>query len=339
MHKVRDILPGLALSALVAAVAFGAQRIEAALLGRAWIDWLVLAILFGVALRTAWTPGPVFKPGISFTAKMVLEVAVVLLGASLSAATIAAVGPWLLIGIAILVTVAVAGSYAIGRLYGLSPRMAMLIAAGNAICGNSAIAAIAPLIGARATEIAAAIAFTAVLGVAVVLLLPVIGMAAGMAAVDYGAFAGLTVYAVPQVIAAAAPFGAVAIQSGTLVKLVRVLMLGPLCLVLSLIAPRFRDAAEGVAGPAKRPRFGQLVPWFILGFLGMLALRSLGLIPEMLLGPIATAASVMTVLSMAALGLGVDLREIAKAGPRVVATVLTSLVLLSVAAFALVKLV
>ena len=137
----------------------------------------MLAILIGTGVRSLWTPGDTWHDGISFSAKYLLEVAVVLLGASVSAATILAAGLPLLVGIAGVVTGAILFSFAIGRLLGLPARIALLIACGNAICGNSAIAAVAPVIGADSDDVAASIAFTAVLGVAVVLgLLPVLGV-------------------------------------------------------------------------------------------------------------------------------------------------------------------
>src|SRR5690606_29073597 len=136
-------------------------------------------------------------------------------------------GPALLVGIAATVVAALATGYTVARLLGLSPSLATLIACGNAICGNAAIAAVAPVIGADGSDVAAAIAFTAVLGVIVVLALPPLGMALGLSGYGYGVVAGLTVYAVPQVIAATFPVSALAGQVGTLVKLVRVLMLGP----------------------------------------------------------------------------------------------------------------
>ncbi len=105
---------------------------------------------------------------------MLLEIAVVLLGASVSAARPREPGPALLVGIAGVVALAIAASYGIGRLLGLPRRMAMLVACGNSICGNSAIAAVAPVIGADGDDVAAAIAFTAVLGVLVVLGLPLL---------------------------------------------------------------------------------------------------------------------------------------------------------------------
>ena len=325
------ILPGTLLCTGVTTLAYLAERAEGALLGKAWLEALVLAILLGTAVRTAWTPGERWHAGIAWSAKYLLEIAVVLLGASVSAGTILAAGPALLFGIAGVVAGAILLSFGIGRALGLPTRMALLVACGNSICGNSAIAAVAPVIGADADDVAASIAFTAVLGVGVVLGLPLLGLALGMSGHGYGAFAGLTVYAVPQVIAAAAPMGAAAVQMGTLVKLVRVLMLGPVCLVLSLVAPHLAPQAEPVdavvAGEPvqRRPSLATLVPWFILGFLLMVGLRTVGLVPGQALGRISEAATLLTVGSMAALGLGVDVRVVAKAGARVTAAVVLSL--------------
>ncbi|MBL6079584.1 putative sulfate exporter family transporter [Belnapia sp. T18] len=340
------LLPGLALCLAVTLAALALERVEAALFGRAWLEVLVLAIIFGAVLRTAWAPGKRWQPGIAFGARTLLEVAVVLLGASVSAAALLAVGPALLLAIFCLVALAVLGGYAIGRGLGLPRRMAILVACGNAVCGNSAIAAVAPVIGADAEEVASSIAFTAVLGVLVVLGLPLLAVALGLSALQTGALAGLTVYAVPQVLAAAAPAGTLAIQLGTLIKLVRVLMLGPVVLVLSLLAPRLREDADAPfrqsavgdrAAPGCPPRH-RLVPWFILGFLGLATLRSFGLVPAIIQPALASLAGVLTVVSMAALGLGVDVRMVARAGGRVTAAVSLSLLALGLAALGLIRL-
>jgi uncharacterized membrane protein YadS len=125
------LLPGLAMCLTVTGAAFVLQRIEEAMFGRAWLEALVLAILVGTAVRTAWTPDRRWFPGISFSAKFLLELAVVLLGASVSAATILAAGPGLLLGIAGVVCVAIASSYLIGRMLRLPKRMALLVACGT----------------------------------------------------------------------------------------------------------------------------------------------------------------------------------------------------------------
>jgi uncharacterized membrane protein YadS len=266
-------------------------------------------------------------------------------------------------------------SYSIGRILGLPARLAILVACGNSICGNSAIVATAPVINADAEDVAASIAFTAVLGVVFVLILPFLQHALGMSATQYGVFAGLTVYAVPQVLAATAPAGLVATQIGTLVKLVRVLMLGPVICTLGLGARRQMarsyaarlqsnnvaftgtgaTTAEGaVAGNgditderqddaelAVKTGLGagvplsKLLPWFIVGFLAMMTLRSIGMLPDVAVIPMQHVSSILTVMAMAALGLSVDVRSVMNAGGRVIFAAKLSLVCLSLAAFGL----
>ncbi len=338
------VLPGLVLCLVVTAVAVGLEHLEAAVFGATWLEALVLAILVGTAVRTAWTPGRRWFPGITFSAKTLLEIAVLLLGASISARLIAEAGPLLIVGIAGIVVVAIGASYGIGRALGLPHRMAMLVACGNSICGNSAIAAVAPIIGADGEDVAASIAFTAVLGVLVVLGLPFLPAVLHLSGLQYGVLAGLTVYAVPQVLAATAPLGAVAVQMGTLVKLVRVLMLGPVVLVLSLVSRPMRDQPDeamphvtaGDRPKRGRPPLHKLVPWFIVGFLLMAALRSFNLLPAASLRPMAVTANVLTIISMAALGLGTDLKVVAKAGAQVTAAVTISLLLLGAVSLGLI---
>jgi uncharacterized membrane protein YadS len=178
-----------------------------------------------------------------------------------------------------------------------------------------------------------------------VLGLPLAAVALHMSPLQYGVLAGLTVYAVPQVLAATAPLGAVALQVGTLVKLCRVLMLGPVCLALSLLGrtawtptrgqTSFRDPPDAQAH-LRRPALGDLVPWFILGFLALGLARSLNLIPAVLLAPAVSASSFLTVVSMAALGLGVDVRGVARAGPGVIAAVCLSLLALGLISLGLI---
>jgi uncharacterized integral membrane protein (TIGR00698 family) len=329
---VKGLIPGLLLCGAVTAAALGLERIEAWLFGRAWLESLVLAILLGSALRTFGSLHRRYDAGIHAGAKTLLEIAVMLLGASVSAAAILEKG-WLLIaGIAAVVVLAIGCSYAIGRLVGLPSKMAILIACGNSICGNSAIAAVAPVIEADGQDVAASISFTAVLGVVVVLTLPLVMPLLSLSVVQYGVFAGLTVYAVPQVLAATSAVSLTSAHIGTLVKLVRVLMLGPVVLLLSLFGPRQDDQ------PRARPKLSHLLPWFIVGFLSLMALRSFGLIPALLLPPAHRVADMLTIMSMAALGLGVDARSVLRAGGRVTMVVVLSLLVLSAISFALIKL-
>lgn len=324
---VVDLLPGISLSCLVGLAAFAVQLAQERFFEHPYLEALVIAIVFGAAIRTAWVPGPRWEAGIAFCAKQLLEVAVTLLGASISFALIAASGLALLSAIVATVAVMLAASYGIARLLGLPVRLSILIACGNSICGNSAIAAIAPIIGAKGDEIASSISFTAILGVLVVLGLPLLIPLLDISPTQYGIVAGLTVYAVPQVLAATAPFGLVSSQVGTLVKLVRVLTLGPILLGFSLFGRTLRQTADGAVA-STRVRALQVVPWFVVGFVVLAVLRSFGILPGEWAAPLLKVASLLTLISMAALGLGVDVRVIGQVGARVTAAVTLSLLLL-----------
>jgi len=334
-NPLMRLAPGVLLCAAVTVGAWASQLAEARIFGHVWLESLVLAILLGTAIRSLWTPGSQWQSGIDFSAKFLLEVAVVLLGASLSVTALKVAGLGLLGGIVAVVMVAIMLSYGIGRLLGLHHRMALLVACGNSICGNSAIAAVAPVIGAHSDDVAASIAFTAVLGVLVVLGLPLLVPVLHLSDLQYGTLAGLTVYAVPQVLAATVPVSVFSAHIGTLVKLVRVLMLGPVILVLSVLT---RGAAQesgraGASAESSAKAHGivwhKVLPWFIVGFLALMVARSAGVIPTVLLQPANEVANLLTVVSMAALGLGVDVRTVVKAGPRVTAAVVLSIVALA----------
>ena len=323
-NRYAALIPGVLLCAAIAGISASLEAAERSRFDHPYVEALVLAILLGMAIRSFWKPPERWQVGIAFSAKQLLEVAVMLLGASVSFAAIAASGVALLAAIAATVIATLGLSYGISRMLGLSTRLSILIACGNSICGNSAIAAVAPVIGANNDEIASSISFTAILGVVMVLGLPLLIPLLQLSATQYGILAGLTVYAVPQVLAATVPAGLVSTQIGTLVKLMRVLMLGPLVVGLSLLAPRLRGGAPN----PKRAGFFRLVPWFILGFLALAALRSLDVVPGEMIGPLTTITKFLTVVSMAALGLGVDVRVLATVGGRVTAAVTLSLLLL-----------
>jgi uncharacterized integral membrane protein (TIGR00698 family) len=325
---------GVALCALVTLAAVTIQAVEERLAGHPYVEAIVIAILLGTAIRTIWEPGHRWQAGIAFSAKQLLEIAVALLGASLAFAAVAASGLWLLGTIVGIVILTLAVSFGISRSLGLPVRMSILIACGNSICGNSAIAAVAPVIGASTDDVASSISFTAVLGVVVVLGLPLLIPLLHLSGAQYGVLAGMTVYAVPQVLAATVPAGLVSTQIGTLVKLVRVMMLGP---VVACIAVSARGLRNDRPSGSRTQTFFKTVPWFIVAFFALATLRSLSLLPDAAVVPLRSAASILTVMSMAALGLGVDLRVIGRVGGRVTAAVTLSLLFLFAVSLCIVK--
>lgn len=330
---LRRLGPGVLLAGAVTIVALIVGAVEEAIIGYAVLEPLVLALLMGLAIRSLRPPGAIFMPGIGFAAKQMLEFAIVLLGASLNLRSIVDAGSKLAIAVGISVSLTMIAGIVLGRAAGLGTRLAILVAVGNAICGNSAIAAVAPVIRAKKQEVASAIALTAVFGVGVVLVLPVLIPLFALSDERYGVVAGLTVYAVPQVLAATIPISAQSGQFASLVKLTRVLLLGP---VVALFAWLFRESRSDGAIAGGRPRLSAFLPWFVIGFLGLALLRTGAIIPEGLGDAAKETSRLLTAVAMAGLGLSVDVRSVRSGGVRVGFVVLCLTILLIVTALAIV---
>jgi uncharacterized integral membrane protein (TIGR00698 family) len=238
LSRLFGLLPGIALCLVVAFMGLLAEAAARNMIGGPGLDALVLAIPIGMAVRAMRGLDARLLPGIDFSAKTLLEIAVALLGLSIGFGQLAEAGLRLAGVIVGVVLVSIAARYAICRLLGIGRNMATLVACGNAICGNSAIVAVAPAIRASREDIASAITFSALLSVVVVLCLPLSLTLLALDQREYGILAGLTIYAVPQVFAATSPVGLHAVQIGIIVKLVRVMMLGPVVMAMTALAAR-----------------------------------------------------------------------------------------------------
>lgn len=317
--------PGAALMVVIGAVAYGLAEFETYAIGYPLIEALVLALLIGLAARNLLGDGSkVFAPGASLVAKHVLEVGVAFIGASVYMPDILRAGPALLILVLGGVTAGIVVSFAVGRMLGLGVHLAALIAIGNSICGNSAIAALAPVIGAEKKDVASAIGLTAVIGVVLVLGLPLLIAPFALSLYQYGVVAGMSVYAVPQVVAAAYPVSELSGNVATLVKLTRVLLLGPAVVCIG-IAFRVWGSRVGAAST----KLSTYVPWFVAVFLVFAAIRSVDLLPTALIDPARLTSRTLTMIAMAGLGFGVDIRTVRAVGPRVGVAVVISLLFLA----------
>ena len=324
-----EALPGLGLAIVLGAAGVIIAELETRILGHQLLEALVLALLLGVIVRNTIGRTHLLALGAAFASKQLLEVGIALLGAGVDLHQILAAGTALLLVVLAGVGGALTVGYFVGRLLGLPVKLAVLTAVGNAICGNSAIAAVSAVIRADKRDVASAIALTAVLGVCVVLLLPALIPLAGLDHYQYGVLAGMNVYAVPQVIAAAFPVSELSGQVATLVKLSRVALLGPLVLLFGVM---FRT------GDGSRQSVLSYLPWFLVVFLTLALLRSLGMTPLSLLAePAREASRALTIVAMAGLGYGVELAAVRTVGLRVGLTVVASLVFLCVLTIALIR--
>jgi len=336
--KKASVWPGYAAAAAVAAVAyllhylpFPPFRVVSEAGIRRPLSTAILAILAGVAAGNLFRFRGSLVEGCKSLVRKLIPATIVLTGAGLNLAHIAQVGPAALAVTLLSMGVALASTLYFGRLFGLWPRTSLLIGAGTAICGNSAIVAVAPLIDAEDEELLVSIGTVNLMGLLLMFSSPLIGALLQLGDQRFGVWAGASIHAVPQVMVAGFAYSREAGTLAMLVKLVRVTMLVPLVFVVAAVYARRRRASGG----GMRIQYGRLVPLFFWGFLALAGLSTLGLLPalEFPPGPLASGrlrvplsdllaqlATVVLTLSMAAMGLEVNLRYLASVGGKALLT-------------------
>ena len=280
----------------------------------------VSGIVLGVVLGVIVAPGARLRPGIKTASKFVLQCSVVVLGSQLSLAQIAKVGVQSLPVMLGSLTICLVAAWGIGRLLGIVGDLRTLIGVGTGICGASAIAAVTPVIGAVGVDVAYAISTIFLFNIAAVLVFPIIGHAIGLSQHAFGLFAGTAVNDTSSVVAAATTYGPAATNYAVVVKLVRTLMIIPICIGLAAWVGR-RAAAEQARTPAGPPRAAQsgvhpfrLVPWFLIGFVVVAAVNSIGLIPAGIHPQLSHISIFLITVALAAIGLSTDLAGFRRAG-------------------------
>lgn len=285
----------------------------------------ILAILIGALARNLLAFPPAMLEGCKGLVRRVIPITIVLTGATLNLTDIAKGAPYLAV-IAAAIVVGILAAIWAGRLLGASRNTALLVGAGTSICGTSAIVAVAPVIEADDDDLLLSVSTINLLGLLIMLALPVLGGWSGMADDQFGVWAGTTVHAVPQAVTTGFAFGEKSGSIATLVKLVRVTLLAPFILFVALV---FAKRKEGV-----KVQLSKLLPPFIYGFAALAVLNTLGLLPEMtfqVLGAggastfalakvLAEAGTLLLTLSMAAMGLEVNLRFLIRTGGPALAT-------------------
>lgn len=338
------LLPGYVLAVAVSAVAFAIHYLPYPpfLTGaRRPISASILAIVLAIAIRNLLTVPKASIAGCKHIVRNAIPAAIVLAGAGLNLSQAAGAGWQSFAIVAASMAVAMCASVLLGRWLGVSQRTALLIGTGTAVCGTSAIVAAAPLLEAEDEDLTLSVGTVSLLGLILMFALPVAGGLLGLDQRAFGVWAGTTIHAVPQVVAAGFTFGPDAGSLATLVKLGRVALLAPFLLVLTL----FLQADRG------RIAYSKLVPTFLWGFLAFAVCNTLGLIPGLVfkpaglstitvaLGPWLTeAGNWLLTLAMAAIGLEVNLRLLARVGLRAVAAGFGAMVLLCAASLAMIRL-
>ena len=283
-----------------------------------------MALALGLAVGSVAAVRDRLLPGAMVAARYALRLGVTLLGARLTVGQLLATGLGSVVAIVVTVSAALLLGSWLARRFGLVPPLSVLITVGMAICGNSAILALSPIIGARHRETAYAVSTITIFGLIGVLVLPVLGRLLEMSDAAFGMWAGLAVNDTAQVVATGFAYSAPAGDVATVVKLTRNLAILPVLLGATWWAARSLDAATSASN---RPASGlamlaRAVPWFVIGFVVFAALRSLGLLDVALPtgGTLAdlcsTLASLLILIALAGVGLATDLRAMLGVGAR-----------------------
>lgn len=308
--------PGIAAAVVVAVVA---ERLTAILpIGVAAVS---IAVLLGLLVGPiALTRAPSLRPGLAVAMTWILRTGIVLLGARLSLGEIASIGA----PAAGIIVATMAGTLALvlaaSRVAAIERTLAVLLAVGAAVCGNSAVIATAPVIGAPPRHVAFAVAVVTLFGTAAVFVYPLIAGALALDDAAYGLWAGIAINDTSQVVAASAAVSPAALEVATVVKLIRNALMAPLLLGIAWSWARRADAAEpgavdGVA-PDTRAGLRRAIPGFVLAFLAMAALRSVGVISAEVAATLSVAAGWAILVGLAGVGLTTRFGELRAVGPR-----------------------
>lgn len=316
--RFREFLPGLFLLAAVAATAHGLGSVVP------FVTPLILAIGIGAVFANtvglpAWAESGVSQHS------LLLETAIVLLGAGLSLEAILTAGPFLVVLVLAVVLFGLLLVTALARAARLNDRMGSLLAAGSSICGVSAIAAVAPACDAEDAQIAHAAATILVFDAVTLVVFPVIGRLLHLDPQFYGVWIGLSMFSTGPVAAAGFAHSAVAGEWATMTKLARNAFIGVVAVWYSV---RYTKQSVGEADPTVG-RMWTDFPKFLIGFLLLAILANTGVIQGRLVDSITAASDVLFLLAFVGLGFEIRLDEMRDTGTVPIAVIGTYLVLVS----------
>ena len=319
------LLPGLLLTAAIAATALTVRNLT----GWMALSPLILSIVFGMLIRNLGAVPAAVEPGIGFSLKRILRFGIVLLGLQVTAGQILSLGGAGLAMVALTLATTFVAIRVVGRAMGVDSSLTDLIAAGTSVCGASAVIAANTVVRGKQEHVAYAVACVTLFGSLSMLAYPLLAAPLGLDARGYGLWTGSTIHEVAQVVAAAFQGGDVAGQFGTISKLARVVMLAPLIMTLALA---MRSGGEG-ASRASAP-----MPWFVLGFIGMMLVNSAVAIPAGVSQTLVTVTSFLLSMALAAMGLQTDIRKLKAEGWRPLALGAFGWLFIAVFGYAMLKL-
>ncbi|WP_196833742.1 putative sulfate exporter family transporter [Mycetocola sp. CAN_C7] len=315
----RALTPGLLVAAAAVGVSAGIHLVVPV------VPLLTVCVILGIVVgqlpvTRAFLDG-VLAPGIALSARRLMRIGVVLLGLKLSLVDVAGLGWVTFFSTVAVVLLAFSGTWLLGKLFRLPGSEPLLLATGFAICGASAIGAMAGVVRAKNSDQAAPIALVTLCGTLAIFVLPALWHPLGLDTIEFGHWVGAGVHDVGQVVATAQLAGSGALAIALVVKLTRVLMLAPIVAVAAVVERR-----RSVTTTAKRP---PLVPLFVAGFIAAILVRTFVPLPDEVLGAADGLQTVLLAMALFALGAGVNLRRMLTTGSRSLLVGLLSWILIA----------
>lgn len=291
------------------------------------VDVLALALVVGIISKSFLNLSKPILTKIKSISQVMLAIGIALLGAKLNLAMIIEHSSHSLFLSFFCVVITLILTESLGIKLGVPRRLSRLIAIGTAICGGTAIAVTSSSVKATDEEIALSIATVTLFGISCMLFMPAIGTYLALSQDQFGLWAGLLVHATPQVIATAYSYGTVAGEIAIIVKLTRVMMLVPLLICLQVLNQRTQSEIQSLSHLKTGFKLTQVFPPFLLVFIFLASINSLGYIPKTLpsVYPLSSqqfdthqvlnlTSKIAMLVAMAAIGLLVDMRKLMALG-------------------------
>jgi len=266
-------------------------------------------VLLGIIINNVFNlNSKTFDPGIKLGLNKFLKIAIILLGAEVSFAELLKIGGKGLVVIIFVIVLAFILTFLFGDIFKVSLRKKLLIAVGLSICGNTAIVTTAPLIDAEEEEIVMAVGIVTLFGVIAVFVFPLVGFVLRMTDLHFGAWAGTGIYDTSQVVAAGFAYSEVSGKIATIVKLTRNVMMVPVIFSVGYFYRRNKKAI------GEKVRVADVFPTFIIGFLFMSLINSVGLLTPMMSSNLVVVAKFLIVIALSGIGLSVKMANLKKMG-------------------------
>ena len=312
LSNSKKYIPGIFLSLGIAAAAY----LISSLLPAGILGETLVALIIGILLNPIAEKFGLFKSGINFTSKKILKFGIILAGVTLSFPEVLKAGKYALILMAFTLVTSFGVGFICKKIFKINWKLASLLSISTAICGGTAVATLGPTIKAKEKDIAYAISATFIFDLITVIAFPYFGKLIGLSDTGYGLWVGTAVNDTSSVVAAGYAFSDIAGALATIVKLTRTLFIVPIVLIFSFFYAKkeLKDNADGSGGKREKVNIVKIFPWFILLFIGVAAIRSIGIIPDSGVGIISSASKFLLATALASIGMKTSFKEVKSIG-------------------------